>query len=207
MGWSKSTSSRLSTYQPARSQAAQKHDFVQHRLEDPFVNGMNQRSGRIAASLLFISAALICSLATGQGTARTGTRSRANASVFPSGNSEPVCRLLPCVSLGSAPVITPYGGLTFNTTIRTRFIGGGANESTGRIYQIELVVTPVGTSSALPAGQVISDFSIENWSNNDAGVAFDRRMFFVTRFLLISSSKPYWAASPLLNSPISVPLV
>jgi hypothetical protein len=164
-----------------------KHDFVQHRLEDPFVNGMNKRAGRIAASLLFIFAAIICSLATGQGTAPNGNAlpgqciGLAGAQIV-----NPFADYYSCVSLGSAPgVVTPYGGLTFKyDDTNTLLIGGGANDSTGRIYQIGVSRNAGGHIIGFTGPAKLYPTSASRIGQyNDAGVAFGpENVLFVTRF-------------------------
>src|SRR5437868_2932948 len=63
MGWWKSTSLRLSTGHPRpKPSRAENDDFVQHRLPDPFGDGMNGTHRRLAAAFLFAGAATICPL-------------------------------------------------------------------------------------------------------------------------------------------------
>jgi hypothetical protein len=102
-----------------------------------------QRKCKIAAALLFASAAIACSLTVfaippGQGTAPEGTISRQCDGAAPAQIVSPFADHYSCVSLGSVPGVEPqYGGLTFKyNDPNTLLIGGGANTSLGRIYQI-----------------------------------------------------------------------
>ena len=151
---------------------------------------MNGKLRIAAAALVFAFAAIIFS-------------PRASATA---GNNEPNGTLLPpqcvgvpgaqvagpfvgsygCVGLNSVPgVPTPYGGLTFKyDDANTLLIGGGANDSTGRIYQIAVtrdanqhITGFSGTAKAYPSS--ISRIG----QYNDGGVAFGPQdVLFVTRY-------------------------
>lgn len=102
-----------------------------------------------------------------------------------------------CASLGSVPgVPTPYGGLTLKyDDTNTLLIGGLANNTAGRIYQIGVVRQAVtnriigfsGSATQYPsAGATVGQ-------NNDGGVAFGpSNVLFVTRYSAnqIEQTKP-----------------
>jgi len=163
---------------------------VQQRLPNPFVNGMNGKLRRIAAALVFTSAAILFSPRVWA----TPGDNEPNGTVLP-----PQCVGVPgaqvagpfvgnygCVGLNSVPgVPTPYGGLTFKyDDANTLLIGGGANDSTGRIYQIAVtrdanqhITGFSGTAKAYPS----STSRIGQY--NDGGVAFVLdNVLFVTRY-------------------------
>src|SRR4051794_13341094 len=160
----------------------EKHDFVQHDHNIPFVKGMNGRSGRLGAALLFMSAAIICSLATGQGTEPNGRVAYCGGAQIP----YPFSDYYSCIELGSVPgVITPYGGLTFKyDDPNTILIGGGANDYSGRIYQIRVtrdanmhIIGFSGTARLYPSA------TSQIGQYNDGGVAFGpQNVLFVTRY-------------------------
>src|SRR5436190_9104043 len=91
-----------------------------------------------------------------------------------------------CVDLGSPPgVITPYGGLTFKyNDSNTVLIGGGANDFSGRIYQIGVIrdankhiIGFSGTARLYPGP------TSQIGAYNDGGVAFGLGdVLFVTRY-------------------------
>jgi hypothetical protein len=91
-----------------------------------------------------------------------------------------------CVGLGAVPGLpNPYGGLTFKyDDPNTLLIGGAANSSADRIYQVGVIrdanmhITGFsGTASVYPIAQAaIGQF-------NDGGVAFGpQNVLFVTRY-------------------------
>ena len=91
-----------------------------------------------------------------------------------------------CIGLGAVPGLpSPYGGLTFKyDDPNTLLIGGAANSSAGRIYQVGVIrdanmhITGFsGTASVYPIPQAaIGQF-------NDGGVAFGpQNVLFVTRY-------------------------
>src|SRR5205085_5683967 len=96
----------------------------------------------IAAALLFASAAIISSLPVwasppAQSPAPAGNVAYCGG-ISPAQIPFPFADYYSCLNLGSAPgVVTPYGGLTFKyDDPNTILIGGGANDYSGRIYQI-----------------------------------------------------------------------
>ena len=91
-----------------------------------------------------------------------------------------------CIGLGAVPGLpNPYGGLTFKyDDPNTLLIGGAANSSAGRIYQVGVIrdanmhITGFsGTASVYPISQAaIGQF-------NEGGVAFGpQNVLFVTRY-------------------------
>src|SRR3954451_21290652 len=101
-----------------------------------------KQTHRVAAGLLFTTAAMIRSLTVwtappGQGTAPEGSTANCGGA-FLSQVPFPFADYYSCIDLGSAPgVVTPYGGLTFKyDDSNTVLIGGAANDFAGRIYQI-----------------------------------------------------------------------
>jgi hypothetical protein len=197
MGWWKSTSFRPDKHNRATQKG---RDFMQQGLVDPFVNGMNGKLSKAAASLLFTLSAVICSLAVqasspGEATAPNGTVS--------------YCRDLPgaqilypfsdhytCANLGPVPgVPSSYGGLTFKyDDTNTILIGGGANDASGRIYQVGVtrdanqhITGFSGTATVYPR----STSRIGQY--NDGGVAFGpNNVLFVTHYPdnKVEQSKP-----------------
>src|SRR5438477_2479214 len=148
---------------------------------------MNGKFRRVAAALIVTAAAIIGSLATGQGTAPDGNAlpgqciGLAGVQIV-----NPFADHYSCVSLGSVlGVPTPFGGLTFKyNDTNTLLIGGGANDSTGRIYQIGVIRGPGGhiTGFSNPA-TLYPTSSSRIGQYNDAGVAFGpENVLFVTRF-------------------------
>jgi hypothetical protein len=167
-------------------------DFVQQRVQNPFVNGMNRKLGKVAASLLFTLAAVICSLAVSasprrEETAPNGTIGSGQCIGLPGTQiAFPFSDHYSCVNLGALPGLpTAYGGLTFNyDDPNTVLIGGGANDASGRIYQVTVkrdanqhitgfssIATPYPRSTAR-----IGEY-------NDGGVAFGpNNVLFVTHY-------------------------
>src|SRR2546421_2081860 len=116
----------------------------------PLPISMKRKYSRVTAALLFASAAIICSLTVwatppGQATAPDGTTGQC-VGVPGVQILNPFADYYSCVSLGSVPgVQTPYGGLTFKyNDTNTLLIGGGANDSTGRIFQNGVIGGPGG---------------------------------------------------------------
>jgi len=169
---------------------AKKCDFVQHQLENPFVNGMNGKLRIVAAALVFTSAAIIFSprvSATPGNNEPNGTVLPAQCVGVPGAQVVgPFVGYYGCVGLNSVPgVPTPYGGLTFKyDDANTLLIGGGANDFTGRIYQIAVtrdasqhITGFSGTARLYPT----STSRIGQY--NDGGVAFGPgNVLLVTRY-------------------------
>ena len=163
---------------------------------------MNGKFNRVAASLFFTFAAIICSLALpattpGQETAPNGYIGLGTC-VGVSGAQilSPFSDHYSCLGLGAVPgVPTPYGGLTFKyDDPNTLLIGGGANDSTGRIYQIAVIRNAAGHItgfSGLARQYPTSSSRIGQY--NDGGVAFGpQNVLFVTRYPTnqLEQSKP-----------------
>src|SRR5256885_16637894 len=110
MRWWKSTSFRPNNDRRRARAGHAWRDFVQRRLVDPFVNGMNGKSGRVAAALLFTLAAIIGPLAV----AATRGDNQPNGTVTQCGGPQlgsPFSDYYSCVDPGSVPGLpTPYGG-------------------------------------------------------------------------------------------------
>src|SRR5262245_9293753 len=171
---------------------------------------MKPNLNRFAAILLFASAAIICSLTmwatptvTGLPaplgkTGAIGEAPKVGASHSPFGTvthcvgADPAQIVFPfaddysCVGLGAVPGLpNPYGGLTFKyDDPNTLLIGGAANSSADRIYQVGVIrdanmhITGFsGAASVYPIAQAaIGQFS-------DGGVAFGpQNVLFVTRY-------------------------
>ena len=171
---------------------------------------MKPNLNRFAAILLFACAAIICSLtmwatptvtglpATLGKTGASGEAPKVGASHSPFGTvthcvgADPAQIVFPfaddysCVGLGAVPGLpNPYGGLTFKyDDPNTLLIGGAANSSAGRIYQVGVIrdanmhITGFsGTATVYPIPQAaIGQF-------NDGGVAFGpQNVLFVTRY-------------------------
>src|SRR6516164_5202118 len=171
---------------------------------------MKPNLNRFAAILLFASAAIICSLtmwatptvtglpaALGK-TGAIGEAPKVGASHSPFGTAthcvgaDPAQIVFPfaddysCIGLGAVPGLpNPYGGLTFKyDDPNTLLIGGAANSSADRIYQVGVIrdanmhITGFsGTARVYPIAQAaIGQF-------NDGGVAFGpQNVLFVTRY-------------------------
>src|SRR5215470_2327715 len=171
---------------------------------------MQPNLNRFAAILLFACVAIICSLtmwatptvtglpaALGK-TGAIGEAPKVGASQSPFGTvthcvgADPAQIVFPfaddysCTSLGAVPGLpNPYGGLTFKyDDPNTLLIGGAANSSAGRIYQVGVIrdanmhITGFsGTARVYPIAQAaIGQF-------NDGGVAFGpQNVLFVTRY-------------------------
>ena len=171
---------------------------------------MKPNLNRFAAILLFACVAIICSLtmwatptvtglpaALGK-TGAIGEAPKVGASHSPFGTithcvgADPAQIVFPfaddysCIGLGAVPGLpNPYGGLTFKyDDPNTLLIGGAANSSAGRIYQVGVIrdanmhITGFsGTASVYPIPQAaIGQF-------NDGGVAFGpQNVLFVTRY-------------------------
>src|SRR5436190_10710149 len=145
---------------------------------------------RVAAGLLFTTAAIICSLTVqaappGHGTAPEGSTANCGGA-FLSDRPFPFPDYYSCIDLGSAPgVITPYGGITFKyNDANTVLIGGAANDFEGRIYQIGVtrdanmhITGFSGTARLYPSA------TSQIGQYNDGGVAFGpQNVLFVTRY-------------------------
>src|SRR6478672_9101868 len=152
---------------------------------------MNGKLRIVAAALVFTSAAIIFSprvSATPGDNEPNGIVLPAQCVGVPGAQvAGPFVGYYGCVGLNSAPgVPTPYGGLTFKyDDANTLLIGGGANDSTGRIYQIAVtrdanqhITGFSGTAKAYPS----STSRIGQY--NDGGVAFfgTQNVLLVTRY-------------------------
>src|SRR5262245_20837513 len=171
---------------------------------------MKRNLNRFAAILLFACVAITCSLtmwatptvtvlsaALGK-TGAIGKAPKVGASHSPFGTvthcvgADPAQIVFPfaddysCTSLGAVPGLpNPYGGLTFKyDDANTLLIGGAANSSADRIYQVGVIrdanmhITGFsGTARVYPIAQAaIGQF-------NDGGVAFGpQNVLFVTRY-------------------------
>src|SRR5438045_3798297 len=170
---------------------------------------MKPNLNKFAAILLFASAVITCSLTMwattpGQGgapgigkTPKIGASFSGDEGRWPEGTLRPcvgeprVVLVSPfsddytCTSLGAVPGLSnPYGGLTFKyDDPNTLLIGGAANGSAGRIYQVGVIrdanmhITGFsGTASVYPIAQAAIGLF------NDGGVAFGpQNVLFVTR--------------------------
>lgn len=163
---------------------------------------MNGKIGKIAASLLLTLAAALCSLAVSatpreQGMEPDGTIGSGQCIGLPGVQIPfPFSDHYACINLGSVPGLpTAYGGLTFKyDDPNTVLIGGGANDSTGRIYQIAVtrdvnrhITGFSGTTTIYPR----STSRIGQY--NDGGVAFGPgNVLFVARYPnnQVEQSKP-----------------
>src|SRR6476469_445000 len=158
---------------------------------------MNGKFGRVTAALIFAAAALICSLATGQGTAPDGNALPGQCIGLPGAQIvSPFADSYSCVSLGSpAGVVTPYGGLTFKyDDPNTVLIGGAANDATGRIYQIGVIRNASGHIIGFSGtARLYPSATSRIGQYNDGGVAFGPdNVLFVTRYPAnqLEQSKP-----------------
>src|SRR5262245_11872322 len=169
---------------------------------------MKPNLNRFAAILLFACAAIICSLTmwatptvtglpaalgkTGAIGEALGASHSSFGTVTHCVGADPAQIVFPfaddysCIGLGAVPGLpNPYGGLTFKyDDPNTLLIGGAANSSAGRIYQVGVIrdanmhITGFsGTASVYPMPQAaIGQFNV-------GGVAFGpQNVLFVTRY-------------------------
>src|SRR5438067_27503 len=159
---------------------------MKQTLLGPLPISMKRKYSRVTAALLFASAAIICSLTVWATPPEPDGTVRQCVGASPAQIVYPFSDYYSCVSLGSVPAVeTPYGGLTFKyNDPNTLLIGGGANSSTGRIYQIGVTrdanmhITGFSGTAKLYPG---STSRIGQY--NDGGVAFGpQNVLFVTRY-------------------------
>ncbi|HEX8077053.1 MAG TPA: hypothetical protein VF511_04510, partial [Chthoniobacterales bacterium] len=151
---------------------------------------MNGKIGKLARVLCVAAATIMCELPVranpaGDEAAPNGNISYCNGAA-PAQIPYPFADYYSCVGLGAVPgVPTSYGGLTFKyDDPNTLLIGGTANDSSGRIYQIAVIrdatrhiVGFSGTAKLYPA----STSRIGQY--NDGGVTFGPdNVLFVTRY-------------------------
>src|SRR4051812_23712161 len=161
---------------------------------------MNGKLSRVAAALAFTSAAMTFSLtvwAAPGDTQPDGNATLGQCIGIPEAQIvSPFADHYSCVSLGSAPgVPTPFGGLILKfDDPNTLLIGGDANSSTGRIYQIGVTRAANGHITGFSgAARLYPTPSSRIGQSNDGGVAFGpENVLFVTRFPTnqVEQSKP-----------------